>query len=164
MEWYKGETPHKRANTWALGQYWIFRWNLQPPLLKLVHKTGKYASSRIRECPLPRKLLGAWCSIGNCLRGGQLKTTRHVCLNLLNNLKFDESDPILGSNDGELSCIMALITLITGNNVEFKLRADHGIHELVRDWILDSTQASESICFILIVKICPHNKYYQYQF
>ena len=36
----------------------------------------------------------------------------------------------------ELSCIFALIT---GDNVEFILRADHGLHELVKDWLLDST-------------------------
>ena len=40
------------------------------------------------------------------------------------------------SNNGELSCMFALIT---GDNVEFNLRADHGLHELVRDWLLDST-------------------------
>ena len=34
-------------------------------------------------------------------------------VDLLTNLKFDESDPILGSIIGELSCIFALIT---GNN------------------------------------------------
>ena len=62
--------------------------------------------------------------------------TRHTYLDLLNNLKFDESDPILGSNKGELSCIFALTT---GDNAEFNLRVDHGLHELVRDWLLDST-------------------------
>ena len=31
--------------------------------------------------------------------GGQLKTTRHTYHELLNNLKFDESDPILDSNN-----------------------------------------------------------------
>ena len=50
------------------------------------------------------------------------------------------SYPILGLflfvNNGDLSCIFALIT---GDNVEFNLRADHGLHELVRDWLLDST-------------------------
>ena len=55
---------------------------------------------------------------------------------LLNNLKFDESDPILGSNKGELSCIFVLIN---GDNSEFNLRVGHGLHELVRDWLLDST-------------------------
>ena len=53
-----------------------------------------------------------------------------------NNLKFDESDPILGSNNGELSCIFALIT---GDNVEFNLHANHGLRELVSDWLLGST-------------------------
>ena len=37
---------------------------------------------------------------------------------------------------GELSCIFALIN---GDNAEFNLRVDHGLHELVRDWLLDST-------------------------
>ena len=37
----------------------------------------------------PKKLLGAWCSNGNLLRGRPLKTTRHAYLDLLNNLKFD---------------------------------------------------------------------------
>ena len=50
----------------------------------------------------------------------------------LNNLK---SDPILGSNKGELSCIFALIN---DDNAEFNLRVNHGLHELVRDWLLDS--------------------------
>ena len=52
-----------------------------------------------------------------------------------NHLKFDDSNPILGSNHEELSCIFALIT---GDNVGFNLRADHGLHELVRlgYWIL----------------------------
>ena len=88
------------------------------------------------ENRLPRKLLGAWCPTGKRLRGGQLKNTRHSYLDLLNNLKFDESDPILGSNKGELSCIFALIN---DDNAEFNLRVDHGLHELVRDWLLDST-------------------------
>ena len=88
------------------------------------------------ENHLPRELLGVWCYNGNCHRGGQLKNTCKTYLDLLNNLKFDESDPILGSNHAELSCIFALIT---GNNVEFNLRADHGLHELVKDWLLGST-------------------------
>ena len=46
---------------------------------------------------------------------------------------------ILGSNHGELSCNFALIT---GDNVEFNLRADHGLHELVKAWLLDSTAAT----------------------
>ena len=33
-------------------------------------------------------------------------------------------------------CIFALIT---GDNVEFNLRADHGLHKLVKGWLLDST-------------------------
>ena len=45
----------------------------------------------------------------------------------------------LGSNRGELSCIFALIT---GDNVEFDLRADHGLHELIRDWLLDFTAST----------------------
>ena len=82
-------------------------------------------------------MLGATNAVGCRLPGsGQLKTTRHIYLDLLNILKFDKLDPILGSNHGELSCIFALIT---GDNVEFSLCADHGLHELVRDWLLDST-------------------------
>ena len=84
----------------------------------------------------PRKLLGAWCYNCSRLRDSQLKNTRETCLDLLNNLKFDDSDPILGSNNGELSCIFALIT---GDNVEFNLRFGHGLHKLVKDWLLDST-------------------------
>ena len=53
-----------------------------------------------------------------------------------NNLKFDASDPVLGSNHGELSFIFALMT---DENVESNLRADHGLHELVKHWLLDST-------------------------
>ena len=56
--------------------------------------------------------------------------TRETYLDLLNNFKFDESGPILGSNHGEPSCIFALIT---GDNVEFNLRADHSLHELVKN-------------------------------
>ena len=70
------------------------------------------------------------------ISGGQQKNTRKSYLDLLNILKFDESDTILGSNRGELSCIFAPIT---GDNVEFNLRADHGIHELIKDWLLGST-------------------------
>ena len=65
-----------------------------------------------------------------------MKSTRKTYLDLLNNLKFEESGPILGSNRGELSCIFALIT---ADNVEFNLRADHGLQELVRDWLMEST-------------------------
>ena len=71
-----------------------------------------------------------------CCCGRQLKTTHKTYLDLLNILKFDELDPILGSNNGELSCIFALTT---GDNVEFNLRDDHGLRELVRDWLLDYT-------------------------
>ena len=45
------------------------------------------------------------------------RAMRKTYLDLLNILKIDESDPIIGSNNGELSCIFALIT---GDNVEFK--------------------------------------------
>ena len=47
------------------------------------------------ENRLPRKLLGAWCPTGNHLPGRPLKNTRHSHLDLLNNLQFDESDPML---------------------------------------------------------------------
>ena len=42
---------------------------------------------------------------GHNANNGQKKNTRKTYLDLLNNLKFDELDPILGSNHGELSCI-----------------------------------------------------------
>ena len=87
------------------------------------------------ENHLPRKLFDAWCYKCSCLPSGQLKNTRKTYLDLLNILKFDESNPILGSNHGELSCIFALIT---GDNVEFNLHADHGLHKLVKDLLLDS--------------------------
>ena len=61
---------------------------------------------------------------------------RKTYLDLLNILKIDESDPIIGSNNGELSCIFALIT---GDNVEFNLHANHGLRKIIRDWLLDST-------------------------
>ena len=79
---------------------------------------------------------GAWCSTGNRLRGALQKHAYHSYLNLLNNLKCDESYPIIDSNKGELSCIFALIN---GGNAEYNLCADHGLHQLVRDWLLDST-------------------------
>ena len=88
------------------------------------------------EKRLHRKLLGAWCYKCSRLSGGQQKNTRKSYLDLLNILNFDESDPIIGSNRGELSFIFALIT---GDNVEFNLRTDHRIHELVRDLLLDFT-------------------------
>ena len=88
------------------------------------------------ENHLPTKLLGAWCYNYSRFRGGQLKNTRKNYLDWLNNLKSDASDPILGSNHREVSCIFALIT---GDNVEFNLRADHGLHDLVKNWLLDST-------------------------
>ena len=121
----------------------------------------------IYENPSPHNLLGAWCEnivlplvllwnnlhlcvdFSDCylvgpmiwtpkssLRYTEGKYLYRNYLDLLHNLKFDESDPILGSNHGEPSCIFALIT---GNNVEFNLRADHGLHELVKNWQLDST-------------------------
>ena len=84
----------------------------------------------------PWKLTGAWCYSCNCIHGSQLKNTRKTYLDLLNILKFDESDPILVSNKGELSFIFALVT---GDNVKFNIHADNGLHELVREWLLDST-------------------------
>ena len=59
-------------------------------------------------------------------RGIILTRTILIC----NNLKFDASDPILGSNHGDLSYIFALIT---GDNVEFNLCADHGLRELAKN-------------------------------
>ena len=88
------------------------------------------------ENRLPQKLLGAWCPTGKRLRSRPLRNTHHSYLDLLNNLKFDESDPIVGSNKGELSCIFALIN---DDNEEFNLRVDHSLHELVKDWRLGST-------------------------
>ena len=41
------------------------------------------------------------------------------------------------ANKGELSCIFALIK---GDNAEFNLCVNRGIHELVRDWLLNSTE------------------------
>ena len=80
------------------------------------------------ENRLPQKLLGAWCSTGNRHHCFPPKTTRYTYLDLLNNLKFDESDPVLVSNKGELSCIFALIfALINGDNAEINLRVDHGL-------------------------------------
>ena len=36
--------------------------------------------------------------------------------------------------------IMGIFALITSDNVEFNLRADHGLHKLItRDWLLEST-------------------------
>ena len=80
--------------------------------------------------PPPGNSLVLGCYNCSRLPGSQVKNTRKTYLDLLNILKFDESDPILGSNHGGLSCIFALIT---GDNVEFNLC------ELVRDWLLDST-------------------------
>ena len=84
-------------------------------------------------------MLGVWCYNCSLLCSSQLTNTCKTYLDQLNNLKFDDSDPILGSNYGELSCIFALIN---GDNVEFNLRADHGLHELVKAWLLDSTAAT----------------------
>ena len=33
---------------------------------------------------------------------------------------------------------MNIFALITGDNAEFNLRDDHGLHESVKDWLLDS--------------------------
>ena len=51
-------------------------------------------SAKESENRLPRKLLGAWCykTTGSHLCGGQRKNTCKTYLDLLNNLKFDESD------------------------------------------------------------------------
>ena len=32
-----------------------------------------------------------------------------------------------------------IFALINGDNAEFNLRVDHGLHELVSDWLMDST-------------------------
>ena len=32
-----------------------------------------------------------------------------------------------------------MFALITGDNVGFNQRADHVLHELIKDWLLDST-------------------------
>ena len=88
------------------------------------------------ENRLARKLPGAWCNNYSRPRGGQRKNIHKTYLDLLNNLKFGASGPILRSNHGELSCIFALIT---GDNVAFNLRADHGLHGLVKNQLLDST-------------------------
>ena len=71
-------------------------------------------------------------------RGAPVKNYHKTHLELLNNLKIDDSDPVIGSNNGELllSCIFALITGVT---VEINLRADHGLHDLVNARLLDST-------------------------
>ena len=34
--------------------------------------------------------------------------------------------------------VAAFSLFITSDNVEFNLRADHGLHELIKDWLLDS--------------------------
>ena len=80
-------------------------------LIKLANMTATESENRP-----PWKLLGAWCYSCSCLRGGQRKNTCKIYLDLLNNLKFDDLDPILGSNNGELSCIFALITGIMWNS------------------------------------------------
>ena len=88
------------------------------------------------EIRLPQKLLGAWCYNCSRIRGGSRKNTCNTYLNLLNSLKFDASNPILGRNRGELSCIFALIT---GDRIELKLTSwPCGLHELVKDWQLGS--------------------------
>ena len=43
------------------------------------------------------------------------KNTRHSYLDLLNNLKFDESDPILGSNKVEQAVFLLLLMMIMRN-------------------------------------------------
>ena len=78
------------------------------------------------------------------------KNTRKDYLDLPNNLKFDASDLLIGTSDGELSCIFALVT---GDNVEFNLRADHGLHEFVKDWLLNST-APAFVLYLLLVFQC----------
>ena len=55
----------------------------------------------------------------------------HMCVREWNlRLETYASSWIVGS------CIFAFIT---GDNVEFNLRADHSLHELVKDWLLGST-------------------------
>ena len=123
--------PHEQATTRASA------WTILNLLMKFGSENWQFYQQQNQRIASPGKLLGAyWCYNGNRLSGGQLKTTRHTYLDLLNNLKFDKSDPIIGSNKEELSCIFALIN---GDNVEFNLRFDHVLHKLVRDWPLDST-------------------------
>ena len=89
------------ASAWTIS---IFLMKFTTDAKKLVCKTGNYASNIIIKPP-PQKLLGGWCYNCSRLRGGQLENTRKTYLDLLNNLKFDDSDPIIGS------CIFALICL-----------------------------------------------------
>ena len=131
---------------------------LQPLLLKLLCKTGIYASNRIQIC-LPRKLLGAWCYNCSCLHGRQLKNTCKTYLGLMNHLKFDESDPILGSNHGELSCIFALIT---GDNVQFDMCADHApsslaILEIALTLIRGSTKLLKPLVYFILASSATKN-------
>ena len=60
----------------------------------------------------------------------------HVLSRIAHKLKFDRSDPVFGSDRGELSCIFALRT---GDNVENNLRVNYGLHELVKAWSTDPT-------------------------
>ena len=71
-----------------------------------------------------------WCLVLQMQSPSQWQAENHL-LDLPGSTEysqFDKSDPIIGSNHGELSCIFALIT---GDNMDFNLRADHGLRELV---------------------------------
>ena len=98
-------------------------------LLNWFVKLAKMPAAESENRP-PRNSLVSDACCYNCsrLRGSLQKNTRETYLDLLNNLKFDDSGPILGSNHTELGCIFALIS---GDSVEFNLRVDHGLSELV---------------------------------
>ena len=45
-----------------------------------------------------------------------------------------------------------MYALITGDNVELNIRADHGLHELVKGWLLDFTApVFENECCLNII-------------
>ena len=78
MEWYKGETHHKQVrerldNIESFDE--LFNRRYLNWFIKLVVMPATES-----ENPPPRKLLGAWSSTGNRLRGRPHKNTRHTYL------------------------------------------------------------------------------------
>ena len=118
---------------WSQGEYRTIQFLYSDPELHILYYFIQIkVNTLISAEPPSRKILGAWCYKCHRLSGGHQKNTRKSYIDLLNILKFDESDPILGSNRGELIAAFSLLLLLS-------IIADHGLHELIRDWLLDST-------------------------
>ena len=83
----------------------------------------------------PYKQIGKVFTLNNNNKrrsGGQLKTLRKSCLDLLRKLQFDTSDSALCGFNGTF---INILELICNKPIEFNLRLDHGLNGDARDWL-----------------------------